>query len=91
MSEIVCYYNKNLRMSPGKLAAQVAHAVVRLCGESLIFPEDLDKVIVLEARDRKFKKLLVDLPKQKEYYIHHDLGITEVEEGTPTVIAFIKN
>ncbi len=83
MSKIVCYYNQNLKMSPEKLSAQVAHACMRLQSEPA------DKVIVLKARATKFNNLIETLCLESiEHYVHRDLGLTEVSAGTATVVAY---
>jgi len=78
--QIKVIYRKNLKMSEGKMAAQVAHAVKNLG----ITPKDCD-IIVLKVSDKKFEEYL-----QKESgYIQHDKGLTEVEPNTPTAFAWI--
>jgi len=76
-------------MSPAKLAAQVGHAVTNLILKST--DEAPYKIIVLEARDNKFKTIKEDL--ERKGIVHHvqvDLGFTEVPEGTETVIAYFE-
>lgn len=67
---IKAIYRKNLKMSEGKLAAQVAHAVKNL-GET---PIDCD-IIVLGVSDKKFWELSAANPG----YIKVDKGLTEVD------------
>ena len=79
-------YRRNLKMSDGKLSAQVAHAVKNL-GKT---PVDCD-IIVLKASDTKFEeriKKLVDT--NRKYYIQVDKGLTEVEQGTATAVAWVE-
>lgn len=57
-----CYYNRNLKMSPEKLAAQVGHLMVKI---SETFPPYVYKgeptIVVLKASATKFKELQEDL------------------------------
>ena len=78
-------YRKNLKMSDGKLAAQVAHAVKNI-GET---PVDSD-IIVLKVSDKKFTELVELNSIGKYYYLQKDKGLTEVEEGTETAFAWIE-
>ncbi|AHK11201.1 peptidyl-tRNA hydrolase [Shewanella sp. phage 1/4] len=78
---IKCYYDKTLKMSAGKLAAQVGHVVANMVTN--LAPS---KIIVLEASHNKF----IGLCKDSEY-VQHDVGLTEVVEGTPTVCGYTYN
>lgn len=76
-----CYYRKNLKMSSAKLAAQVGH-VTSMLSFTITIPY---KIIVLEASDAKFEKL-----KERSDYVQVDLGFTEVEAGTETVLGWVE-
>ena len=74
-------YKKNLKMSEGKVAAQVSHAVKNLG----LTPIDCD-IIVLKVSDKKFDELILE----KDCYIQTDKGLTEVKSGTQTAAAWIE-
>ena len=81
-------YRKNLKMSPGKLAAQSVHAAL---GLAAWYPEALSpdhSVVVLEASDKKFEEAKQQVPKQA--YIVRDKGLTEVPPDTETVMAILE-
>lgn len=78
---IKAIYRKNLKMSEGKVAAQISHAVKNL-GET---PRDCD-IIVLKVSDKKFEELI----NENECYVQIDKGLTEIEAGTRTAAAWIE-
>ena len=78
---IKAIYIKNLKMSEGKVAAQVAHAVKNL-GKT---PIDSD-IIVLAVSRKKFSELIAE----NDCYVQTDKGFTEVEQGTQTAAAWIE-
>lgn len=85
MKKIKVFYRRNLKMTPGKLAAQSCHAVLGLS------PEDYgDTVVVLTASDAKFFEL-IDTLKQKgiKHHVVTDAGRTELEPGTQTCVAYV--
>lgn len=75
--------NKDLKMSAGKTAAQVAHATARL-GEKA--PK---VVIVLEATTEQLHNLAAYLKAAKvKYHLYIDEGVNEVPPMSATVMAF---
>lgn len=90
--EIVQYYvvNKELNMSTGKIAVQVAHVAIMIAldGGNGKIPKFHDwytnydqKKIILKGKQKDLEKLI----KQGFYYVR-DLGLTEIEEGSLTVV-----
>jgi peptidyl-tRNA hydrolase len=80
---IKAIYRKNLKMTEGKVAAQVAHAVKNLG----LTPEDSD-IIVLKVSDKKFFEMIED--NYDGICVQHDKGLTEVEINTATAAAWIE-
>lgn len=93
--KIICYYNKNLKMSKGKLAAQVGHVCFWL-GEyeihSFLKADDIrPTIVVLGLRQNKFNEKLEEVHMLQEcIYVQKDLGFTEVKEGTITAFGYIE-
>jgi len=80
--KIKCFYDKTLKMSNGKLAAQVGHVVAELVIRFDIKP---DKIVVLEANHSKFNEYCI-----ASDYTQVDWGLTEVFAGTKTVCGFVE-
>lgn len=86
------YYNKDLKMSSGKLAAQVGHAVSGLYGVHGIIYNSLDTVVVLKLSSKKFTEKTSEIINDDvESYLQIDRGLTEVDSGTATAIAYVEN
>jgi len=75
-------YRKNLKMSVGKIAAQVAHAVI-----GLGITDPLCTIVVLGVSDKKFFEITTE---KENVYIHNDFGYTEVKEGEFTCAAWVE-
>lgn len=92
--KITVYYNKNLKMSEGKLASQVGHVCKQLGrNEDSVAKEDV--IVVLGLRQNKFTNKLNEvtgvLPNQHHvYWVQEDLGLTEVDKGTITCFGYIE-
>ena len=87
MTTIKCIYNRNLKMSPAKLASQVGHVVANIA----LIPE---RIIVLKASKTKFDEKIDQLSSNtnfSDWHIQFDAGYTEVEKGTPTVVGWLEN
>jgi len=74
-------YKKNLKMTVGKIASQIAHAVKNLG----ITPEDSD-IIVLSVSNKKFYELIRE---NRNCYIQKDKGLSEVDVETETAAAWV--
>jgi peptidyl-tRNA hydrolase len=79
---IKAIYKRNLKMTEGKVAAQIAHAVKNLG----VTPVDCN-IVVLKVSNKKFN----ELTEATDCYIQTDKGLTEVEGGTQTAAAWIEN
>lgn len=102
--KIVVYYNKNLKMSEGKLAAQVGHVCLNLgliqgfvegANDDYSNDGDFNTIVVLGLRQNKFKEKLEEIKDYCEdnynlYHVQEDLGLTEVDEGTITAFGYIE-
>jgi peptidyl-tRNA hydrolase len=89
--KIICYYNRTLKLTEGKLASQIGHVTKEL-GRKI--PSDFgeDIIVVLKLTNAKFKEQLEIV---KATYIHHhiqvDKGMSEVPEGTITSFGYISD
>lgn len=81
------YYNKNLKMSEGKLAAQVSHVSKELGRMTKSNPRE-DVIIVLWLSATKFKETLDSLKFYEYSWYQEDNGLTEVPKGTITACGF---
>lgn len=86
MKRIKILYRKNLKMSPGKLAAQAVHAALALTSLEKLDP--LQSVVVLEVTDRKFNE---KINGEGKLAVVRDAGYTEVAPGTLTCLAFLED
>ena len=82
---IKAIYRKNLKMSEGKVASQVAHAVKNLG----VTPKNSD-IIVLRVSDNKFYELIDEANKSSSVYIQKDKGLSEVNKDEHTAAAWIE-
>lgn len=92
MSRYKVYYNKGLKMSPEKLASQVAHITLNLGSRYAKGIDPLEQVIiVLGLSNKKFNEMIVSCEEAyPQYHKQVDLGYTEVEKGTITAFGFIE-
>jgi PTH2 family peptidyl-tRNA hydrolase len=82
--------NSTLKMKPGKIASQVGHAICSITKaymNTTTFKEwskNGEPIIVLSAPESVLEKLL------REKYCHpvYDEGLTEVKNGSLTVVGF---
>ena len=77
--------NSDLKMSKGKIAAQVSHVAMLL---QKWFKKPVGKAIVLKADEETLKRFL-KFKKQVKYI--KDAGLTQVPRGSLTCIGFIQN
>lgn len=94
----------DLEMSPGKLGAQIGHAVQYICEQQAYYcwgsgPNNKKKQEIIESylawkQDNVGKIVLKANPSEwkkvcdSALYIVRDAGHTELEPGTPTVAVF---
>ena len=86
--KIKILYRKNLKMSPGKLAAQAVHAAMGLyfeVGGDII--DHMTSVVVLGVSDKKFVE---EATVNGASYTVIDAGYTELPAGTETCVAFLE-
>jgi peptidyl-tRNA hydrolase len=76
---------KNLKMTPGKLAAQSVHAALGLALKAQL--EAAMPVVVLEVSDKKFNEAVA---AHECNYVVHDAGYTEVPRGSQPCVAFLE-
>lgn len=89
LMRIKIYYNKNLKMSDGKLAAQCCH-VARELGRMQGSTGDHETVVVLGLSATKFDEMIKILHEGTDkHYIQVDSGRTEVPENTITACGYI--
>lgn len=84
-------YRRNLKMSPGKLAAQCVHAAIGLKEVLTTLLTAETSVVVLEASDKKFDEIFQGLEyKNKAVCKVKDAGYTELKPGTETCFAYME-
>jgi PTH2 family peptidyl-tRNA hydrolase len=81
--------NKDLEMSPGKIAAQVGHVCTICAVEDNLNPKFIQwfninqKKVILHAHEKDILQLIY---QGFGYYIH-DLGLTEIPAGSLTALS----
>lgn len=95
--KIICHYNKNLKMSPEKLASQIGHVCKKIGwvqeAEMIGALDPYDTIVVLGLRQNKFKEKLEEIKATVNHNyvsIQTDLGLTEVDAGTITAFGYIE-
>lgn len=72
-------YRRNLKMSPGKLAAQAVHAATGIGHTDYSM-----NVVVLSVSDKRFKEIV----SERNAFVVRDAGHTELAPGTETCAAY---
>lgn len=87
--KIKIYYRKSLKLSEGKLAAQVGHVCKELGRILPSYAKD-DVIIVLGVSDTKYKELSLQYQTEDLFWYEQiDSGMTEIIKGTPTCFGYI--
>jgi peptidyl-tRNA hydrolase len=73
-------YRRNLKMTPGKIAAQAVHAAIALEAD-----DPMMSVVVLGVSDKKFEE---EKLVHRRIAVVRDAGYTEVMPNTETCLAF---
>ena len=76
---------RNLKMTPGKQAAQSVHAALGLYKQN---PQPHWSCVVLEVSDKKFEEAIEAHPG---CYVVTDAGYTECPVGSQTCLAFYED
>ena len=85
------YFRKNLKMSPQKLAAQVAHVAKELGRKRPDSIPQEDSIIVLTASDHRFDEIKQSISGSEFVcWLQVDNGLTEVPAGTETCFGYIE-
>lgn len=88
--KIKVYYRKNLKMTEGKLAAQIGHVCKEL-GRMMASDPENDVIIVLGVSDTKYKELSLQYQTTSYWWYQQvDNGMTEVVKGTPTCFGYVE-
>lgn len=79
-------------MSAGKLAAQVGHVVIGLCNyHTSLDKSGYNEIVVLQSSPTNLSKLREDMQLSGKFvFTQMDMGLTEVTEGTETVIGWVE-
>lgn len=76
--------NNDLKMSKGKIAAQVSHIAMMISKE---YNCVIGRAVVLKASEQLMRDILEEYPMEV-FYIE-DVGLTQVPEGSLTCIGFL--
>jgi peptidyl-tRNA hydrolase len=76
-------YRRNLKMTPGKIAAQAVHAAIAIGADNPMM-----SVVVLAASDKKFED---EKLAPRRMAVVRDAGYTEVMPNTETCLAFYED